>query len=244
MEVAAAEEPGTAAYPVTSSSFCEVCRVPSAIALYASIVCIGAGIFSAIERPAELIRRSEQEAVLVEYTATFERVKAAALSGCISDEDLSVLTKHAPAPVAPADFHDWDFAGAFFFSCTIVSTIGYGTFAPATTGGRVFLIFYALIGIGAAAPVFAFLGEFIIKKVRLCMGSSKPKPAASSAEVQLAFGKYDLDRSGTLDRVSNIRCSELYRPGRQDLSHTALTVHSPGPHCAFRYFRIHTYRAR
>ena len=118
MEVAAAEEPGTAA-SLDCRALMELCRVPSAIALYASIVCIGAGIFSAIERPAELIRRSEQEAVLVEYTATFERVKAAALSGCISDEDLSVLTKHAPAPVAPADFHDWDFAGAFFFSCTI-----------------------------------------------------------------------------------------------------------------------------
>ena len=33
----------------------------------------------------------------------------------------------------------------YLFAFTIVSTIGYGTFAPKTAGGQIFTIFYALV---------------------------------------------------------------------------------------------------
>ena len=37
---------------------------------------------------------------------------------------------------------------AIFFVTTIVTTIGYGTFAPATDGGKTFTVIFAFIGIG------------------------------------------------------------------------------------------------
>lgn len=39
----------------------------------------------------------------------------------------------------------------YLFAFTIVSTIGYGTFAPKTAGGQIFTIFYALVRACSAA---------------------------------------------------------------------------------------------
>uniref|UniRef100_A0A8C6UTZ4 Potassium two pore domain channel subfamily K member 4 n=1 Tax=Neogobius melanostomus TaxID=47308 RepID=A0A8C6UTZ4_9GOBI len=47
----------------------------------------------------------------------------------------------------------WDLASAFFFSGTIITTIGFGNISPKTDGGQLFCIFYALVGI----PMFGFL---------------------------------------------------------------------------------------
>lgn len=41
----------------------------------------------------------------------------------------------------------WDIPTSFFFTSTIVTTVGYGNFAPVTDGGRIFCSFYAFIGI-------------------------------------------------------------------------------------------------
>lgn len=42
----------------------------------------------------------------------------------------------------------WDFVDAMYFSVITLTTIGYGDFSPQTTGGKVFTVFYILIGIG------------------------------------------------------------------------------------------------
>ena len=41
----------------------------------------------------------------------------------------------------------WTFTGGVFYSLTVITTIGYGTFAPVTLGGRTFTVFYAMFGI-------------------------------------------------------------------------------------------------
>ena len=33
---------------------------------------------------------------------------------------------------------NWDFYGSFFFCYTLITTIGYGTFSPQSTGGKIF----------------------------------------------------------------------------------------------------------
>ncbi|CAG0913027.1 unnamed protein product [Notodromas monacha] len=54
----------------------------------------------------------------------------------------------------------WSYYNSFFFAFTVITTIGYGHMAPGTWQGRVFTIFYALIGIPLNGILLATLGEF------------------------------------------------------------------------------------
>lgn len=42
---------------------------------------------------------------------------------------------------------DWTVLESLYFSVIIVSTVGYGDITPVTTGGRVFVAFYSLMGV-------------------------------------------------------------------------------------------------
>lgn len=59
----------------------------------------------------------------------------------------------------------WSFYHAFFFSFTVCSTVGYGNISPSSTLGRMFMIFYSLIGIPLNGFLFAYLGDFFGKVV-------------------------------------------------------------------------------
>jgi hypothetical protein len=41
---------------------------------------------------------------------------------------------------------NWSFSGACFFCFTIITTIGYGNYVPATTEGKTFTLFFGTIG--------------------------------------------------------------------------------------------------
>ena len=43
---------------------------------------------------------------------------------------------------------DWNWLDSIYFSIITLTTIGYGDFSPQTDGGKLFTIFYILIGIG------------------------------------------------------------------------------------------------
>ncbi len=42
----------------------------------------------------------------------------------------------------------WDWIDCVYFSVITLSTIGYGDFSPATDAGKLFTIFYIILGIG------------------------------------------------------------------------------------------------
>ncbi|XP_069805841.1 potassium channel subfamily K member 16-like [Dendropsophus ebraccatus] len=54
---------------------------------------------------------------------------------------------------------NWDFSSSFFFAGTVVTTIGYGTIAPKTTGGQIFCVMYALFGIPLNVIVLGQVGK-------------------------------------------------------------------------------------
>src|SRR5210317_869287 len=42
----------------------------------------------------------------------------------------------------------WEWIDCFYFCIITLTTIGYGDFSPQSTGGKLFTIFYILLGIG------------------------------------------------------------------------------------------------
>ena len=42
----------------------------------------------------------------------------------------------------------WDWIDCFYFSVITLTTIGYGDFSPQTLEGKLFTVFYILVGIG------------------------------------------------------------------------------------------------
>lgn len=42
----------------------------------------------------------------------------------------------------------WNWLDSFYFSVITLTTIGYGDFSPQTDAGKIFTLFYILIGVG------------------------------------------------------------------------------------------------
>lgn len=60
----------------------------------------------------------------------------------------------------------WSWIDSAYFSIITLTTIGYGDFSPQTSAGKVFTIFYILIGIGV---ILGFINRVYMhyRKIRL-----------------------------------------------------------------------------
>ncbi|XP_031428246.1 potassium channel subfamily K member 13 [Clupea harengus] len=124
----------------------------------------GAAVFSALERPSELRAHRRWEQQLEDFTQQHQ----------IGLEALRVLLRqYEEANVAGIRVDTlrprWDFSGAFYFVGTVVSTIGFGMTTPATIAGKIFLIFYGLIGCAATILFFNLFLERIITMLAYIM---------------------------------------------------------------------------
>nr|XP_006627765.1 PREDICTED: potassium channel subfamily K member 13-like [Lepisosteus oculatus]XP_015196445.1 PREDICTED: potassium channel subfamily K member 13-like [Lepisosteus oculatus] len=117
----------------------------------------GAAVFSALEQPAELRARRLWSERLHGFTQA-HNVSAAALRALLRHYEEANAAGIRVDRLRPR----WDFSGAFYFVGTVVSTIGFGMTTPATSGGKVFLIFYGLIGCAATILFFNLFLERII----------------------------------------------------------------------------------
>ena len=84
-------------------------------------------------------------------------VNVVGLDGNQSDhlEDLGICT--FPNHLTP----HWTVTGSTFYAFTVITTIGYGAFAPATKIGRVFTCVYAVPGIGIVAVVLTSVAGLV-----------------------------------------------------------------------------------
>jgi hypothetical protein len=96
------------------------------------------------------------------------------------------------------DFNNWGPTSNMpvFFCFTVITTIGYGTTAPATQGGRLFTGFYAVTSIG--------LVVFAITQIAIHMSSALSTLIAflmpTELALNIAFKAYDKDGSGKLSK--------------------------------------------
>lgn len=61
----------------------------------------------------------------------------------------------------------WRWLDSVYFCVMTLSTVGYGDFSPQTDSGKIFTIFYVLIGIGIVFAIFARLAEALLTSHRV-----------------------------------------------------------------------------
>nr|XP_036676428.1 TWiK family of potassium channels protein 7 [Drosophila suzukii] len=157
-----------------------------------SIYCgVGGLIFRHLERPAEVERLSHLKEVVkthrekfmhtilnntevrnLDQLLAFELAKyEAAVQQAAEGGLLIVADKDFPEP-----YERWSILQAVFFSSTVLTTIGYGNIVPVTTGGRVFCICFALIGIPFTLTVIADWGRLFASAVSVFGHHMPTKP--------------------------------------------------------------------
>ncbi|XP_066562450.1 potassium channel subfamily K member 3a [Amia ocellicauda] len=128
---------------------------------------VGAAVFDALESKQETTEKTkldDRKAVLMnKYN----------LSSGNFDELEAVVLQLKPHKAGV----QWQFAGSFYFAITVITTIGYGHAAPSTDGGKVFCMFYALLGIPLTLVMFQSLGErintlvkYLLHRIKKCLG--------------------------------------------------------------------------
>jgi hypothetical protein len=88
----------------------------------------------------------------------------------------------------------WTWSGCFFFALTVASTVGYGTWAPATVGGKLFTIVYALFAVGIFGLITSAIGANVIEGVMQLL--REVRYACSEPPSRVEFGIQDRARAG------------------------------------------------
>ncbi|XP_032388607.1 potassium channel subfamily K member 4 [Etheostoma spectabile] len=121
---------------------------------------LGAVVFRALELPREEGKYMRLQDTRRDFLLNFT---------CMGPDDLQTLIEEVVeavgAGVDPSSnitfTSQWDLASAFFFSGTIITTIGFGNISPKTEGGQLFCIFYALVGIPMFGILLAGVGDHL-----------------------------------------------------------------------------------
>ncbi|KAM5319059.1 potassium channel subfamily K member 4 [Glossophaga mutica] len=132
----------------------------------------GALVFQALEQPHE--QQAQRE--LGEVREKFLRAHP-----CVRDQDLGLFIQEVADALggganpeinstSHSNYSAWDLGSAFFFSGTIITTIGYGNAALRTDAGRLFCIFYALVGIPLFGMLLAGVGDRLGSSLRRGIG--------------------------------------------------------------------------
>ncbi|XP_034249083.1 two pore potassium channel protein sup-9 [Thrips palmi] len=141
-------------------------RTLSLIVCTFTYLLIGAAVFDALESETEKRRRD-----VLDYV---ERKLIQKYS--VSNDDFklfeTIILKSEPHKAG----QQWKFAGAFYYATTVLTTIGYGHSTPSTVAGKLFTMFYAIMGIPLGLVMFQSIGErlnkfssHVIKKVKRVM---------------------------------------------------------------------------
>ncbi|XP_056621078.1 potassium channel subfamily K member 13b [Triplophysa dalaica] len=155
----------------------------------------GAAVFSALEHPKETLAKDRWTQRIDQFTQKYN----------LSQDDLkNFLRNYEEANVAGIRVDStrprWDFTGAFYFVGTVVSTIGFGMTTPVTIAGKIFLIFYGLIGCAATILFFNLFLErvitviaFVLKFCHECREQRKAGPPQNCRRLSISSRERQTD---------------------------------------------------
>ncbi|XP_028666326.1 potassium channel subfamily K member 9-like [Erpetoichthys calabaricus] len=142
-------------------------RTLSLILCMFSYLLVGAAVFDALESESESSRKRILELKRNEMKKKYR----------FSEDDYREIERVVLQAEPHRAGRQWKFAGSFYFAITVITTIGYGHAAPGTDAGKVFCMFYAVLGIPLTLVMFQSLGErmntfvrYLLKKVKSCLG--------------------------------------------------------------------------
>ncbi|XP_071019847.1 potassium channel subfamily K member 13-like [Oncorhynchus clarkii lewisi] len=126
----------------------------------------GAAVFSALEQPMEA-EAKDRWAQRFEQFSQKNNLSKKELDNFLRNYEEANLAGIRVDTIRPR----WDFTGAFYFVGTVVSTIGFGMTTPATISGKIFLIFYGLIGCASTILFFNLFLERVITVIAFVLKS-------------------------------------------------------------------------
>ncbi|XP_060930433.1 potassium channel subfamily K member 15 [Limanda limanda] len=142
-------------------------RTLSLILCMFSYLLVGAAVFDALESESETSRRRVLEQKRIEMKKKYR----------FSEGDYREIERVVLQAEPHRAGRQWKFAGSFYFAITVITTIGYGHAAPGTEAGKVFCMFYAVLGIPLTLVMFQSLGErmntfvrYLLHKTKQCIG--------------------------------------------------------------------------
>ncbi|XP_026881097.1 potassium channel subfamily K member 15 [Electrophorus electricus] len=145
-------------------------RTLSLILCMFSYLLVGAAVFDALESETESVRKRILEQKRGEMKKKYR----------FSEDDYREIERVVLQAEPHRAGRQWKFAGSFYFAITVITTIGYGHAAPGTDAGKVFCMFYAVLGIPLTLVMFQSLGErmntfvrYLLHRAKKCLGLSR-----------------------------------------------------------------------
>ncbi|XP_063065126.1 potassium channel subfamily K member 15 [Engraulis encrasicolus] len=142
-------------------------RTLSLILCMFSYLLVGAAVFDALESESESSRKRILEQKRSEMKKKYR----------FSEDDYREIERVVLQAEPHRAGRQWKFAGSFYFAITVITTIGYGHAAPGTDAGKVFCMFYAVLGIPLTLVMFQSLGErmntfvrYLLSRLKRCLG--------------------------------------------------------------------------
>ncbi|CAH2238887.1 jg13695 [Pararge aegeria aegeria] len=98
--------------------------------------------------------------------ARFQEKLVARVAADVSEQYGGVRALESAPALAINDDYEWNFAKAFLYSLTVLTTIGYGSVAPKTALGKAVTIGYAVIGIPLTLLYLSVVGALLSRLAR------------------------------------------------------------------------------
>ncbi|XP_059351195.1 TWiK family of potassium channels protein 7-like isoform X2 [Daphnia carinata] len=161
----------------------------------------GASVFQWLEQPHELEQSTIlQNRVVAQREELIKMWKEAhdhpTYDQSVLEERMSVyedvlqeaVSNRVPLQAGVASAH-WTYTQSVFFASTVLTTIGYGNIAPQTTNGRIFCIFFALIGIPFTLTVIADLGMLMASAVAAVYHNVRQRSSWTKSQAAQTFAR-------------------------------------------------------